>query len=49
MVKEKNTSVNFTHQIISSDKKLFKVKHLIYTQYSEHKPSSLILGIIKFE
>lgn len=48
-VKEKNTSLSFTHKMISSDKKLFKVKHFIYTQYLEHKPSSIIMGIIKFE
>ena len=49
LVKENNKSLSFKHKMISSDKKIFNVEHLIYREYLEHSPSPLILGIIKFE
>jgi len=47
-VKENQKSLTFEHKMVTSEKKLFNVKHLIYTQYIAHKPV-LIFGIIKFE
>lgn len=48
-VKKEHNSVLFKHKMVSTDKKLFNVKHIIYFQYDGHALSPIIFGIIKFE
>ena len=48
-IKKNKKSVEFKHKMVSSDKKLFNVNHIIYTEYIGDEASSQILGIIKFE
>lgn len=49
LVKENKNSVTFQHKMVSTEKEVFNVNHIIYTQYLAHQYSSVIYGIIEFE
>ena len=46
---QKKNSISFKHKMISSEKELFNVEHLIYAEHLGHEPSFIVMGIIKFE